>query len=189
MTSVCWSSGTLTQSLCPCPSRMADMLALMERLECAVSRLEQLSAASRGPPGDCREVNGVNGGRAISWCYYWFCVGPLILPSTFGFQHLSPTSFRSRLLPLGVIITLTRGQQSPGKKVKGCILLLPQIHAGFMHQLKKQSLEVSTHSPQKMIKICASEECNPQPKGRYSFVLMCNYIIEVIITARMSMLS
>ncbi|XP_052585612.1 adenylyl cyclase-associated protein 2 isoform X1 [Peromyscus californicus insignis] len=45
---------------------MADMLALMERLECAVSRLEQLSAASRGPPGDCGEVNGVNGGVAPS---------------------------------------------------------------------------------------------------------------------------
>ncbi|ERE79066.1 adenylyl cyclase-associated protein 2 [Cricetulus griseus] len=46
--------------------RMADMLGLVERLECAVNRLEQLSAGPCGPPGDCGEVNGVNGGVAPS---------------------------------------------------------------------------------------------------------------------------
>uniref|UniRef100_A0A2K5RTL4 Adenylyl cyclase-associated protein n=1 Tax=Cebus imitator TaxID=2715852 RepID=A0A2K5RTL4_CEBIM len=45
---------------------MADMQGLVERLERAVSRLESLSAESHRPPGDCREVNGVNGGVAPS---------------------------------------------------------------------------------------------------------------------------
>uniref|UniRef100_A0A5F9D7E6 Adenylyl cyclase-associated protein n=1 Tax=Oryctolagus cuniculus TaxID=9986 RepID=A0A5F9D7E6_RABIT len=45
---------------------MGDMQGLMERLEHAVSRLEQLSAESHRPPGDCGEVNGVNGGVAPS---------------------------------------------------------------------------------------------------------------------------
>ncbi|XP_040823532.1 adenylyl cyclase-associated protein 2 isoform X3 [Ochotona curzoniae] len=45
---------------------MADMQGLMERLEQAVSRLEQLSAECHGPPGHCGEVNGVNGGVAPS---------------------------------------------------------------------------------------------------------------------------
>ncbi|XP_028619098.1 adenylyl cyclase-associated protein 2 isoform X1 [Grammomys surdaster] len=45
---------------------MADMLGLMERLEHAVSRLEQLSAGLHGSPEGCGEVNGVNGGVAPS---------------------------------------------------------------------------------------------------------------------------
>ncbi|KAL0622848.1 hypothetical protein AAY473_006436 [Plecturocebus cupreus] len=45
---------------------MADMQGLVERLERAVSRLESLSAESHRPPGDCREVNGVNGGLTLS---------------------------------------------------------------------------------------------------------------------------
>lgn len=39
------------------------MQGLMERLERAVGRLELLSAGSHRPPGDCGEINGVNGGR------------------------------------------------------------------------------------------------------------------------------
>lgn len=39
------------------------MQGLMERLERAIGRLELLSAGSHRPPGDCGEVNGVNGGR------------------------------------------------------------------------------------------------------------------------------
>ncbi|KAB0354604.1 hypothetical protein FD755_022063 [Muntiacus reevesi] len=45
---------------------MAEMQGLMERLERAVGRLELLSAGSHRPPGDCGEVNGVNGGVAPS---------------------------------------------------------------------------------------------------------------------------
>ncbi|EPY73568.1 adenylyl cyclase-associated protein 2 isoform 2-like protein [Camelus ferus] len=45
---------------------MAEMQGLVERLERAVGRLELLSAGSRRPPGDCGEVNGVNGGVAPS---------------------------------------------------------------------------------------------------------------------------
>ncbi|XP_003416506.2 adenylyl cyclase-associated protein 2 [Loxodonta africana] len=41
---------------------MAEMQGLMQRLEQAVVRLELLSAGSHRPPGDCGEVNGVNGG-------------------------------------------------------------------------------------------------------------------------------
>ncbi|KAM9233159.1 adenylyl cyclase-associated protein 2 isoform 3-T3 [Dugong dugon] len=43
---------------------MAEMQGLMERLEQAVVRLELLSAGSHRPPGDCGEVNNVNGGVA-----------------------------------------------------------------------------------------------------------------------------
>lgn len=49
-----------------CLSRMTDMAGLMERLERAVIRLEQLSAGLDGPPRGCGEVNGVNGGRATT---------------------------------------------------------------------------------------------------------------------------
>ncbi|XP_021568333.1 adenylyl cyclase-associated protein 2 isoform X3 [Carlito syrichta] len=45
---------------------MADMQGLVERLERAVSRLESLSAETHRPPGNCRDVNGVNGGVAPS---------------------------------------------------------------------------------------------------------------------------
>uniref|UniRef100_A0AAA9S3X2 Adenylyl cyclase-associated protein n=3 Tax=Bos TaxID=9903 RepID=A0AAA9S3X2_BOVIN len=45
---------------------MAEMQGLMERLERAVGRLELLSAGSHRPPGDCGEINGVNGGVAPS---------------------------------------------------------------------------------------------------------------------------
>ncbi|XP_019598569.1 adenylyl cyclase-associated protein 2 [Rhinolophus sinicus] len=45
---------------------MAEMQGLMERLERAVGRLELLSAASHRSPGDCGEMNGVNGGVAPS---------------------------------------------------------------------------------------------------------------------------
>uniref|UniRef100_A0A286Y0F3 Cyclase associated actin cytoskeleton regulatory protein 2 n=1 Tax=Cavia porcellus TaxID=10141 RepID=A0A286Y0F3_CAVPO len=45
---------------------MADLQGLVERLEHAVSRLEQLSAESQQPPGGFGEVNGVNGGVAPS---------------------------------------------------------------------------------------------------------------------------
>uniref|UniRef100_A0A8C9QKY1 Cyclase associated actin cytoskeleton regulatory protein 2 n=1 Tax=Spermophilus dauricus TaxID=99837 RepID=A0A8C9QKY1_SPEDA len=45
---------------------MEDMQGLVERLERAVCRLEQLSAESHKPPGNCGEVNGVHGGVAPS---------------------------------------------------------------------------------------------------------------------------
>ncbi|XP_048204376.1 adenylyl cyclase-associated protein 2 [Perognathus longimembris pacificus] len=45
---------------------MADMQGLVERLERAVSRLEQLSAEPLRPPRACGEVNGVNGDMAPS---------------------------------------------------------------------------------------------------------------------------
>uniref|UniRef100_A0A8C7EW64 Cyclase associated actin cytoskeleton regulatory protein 2 n=1 Tax=Neovison vison TaxID=452646 RepID=A0A8C7EW64_NEOVI len=46
---------------------MAEMQALMERLEQVVGRLELLlSAGSHRPPGDCGEINGVIGGVAPS---------------------------------------------------------------------------------------------------------------------------
>ncbi|XP_001493568.1 adenylyl cyclase-associated protein 2 [Equus przewalskii] len=45
---------------------MAEMQGLMERLERVVGRLELLSAESHRPPGDCGEINGVNGGVAPS---------------------------------------------------------------------------------------------------------------------------
>lgn len=48
------------------PSRMEAMQGLVERLGRAVGRLELLPAASHRPPGDCGEINGVNGGVAHS---------------------------------------------------------------------------------------------------------------------------
>ncbi|ELK29967.1 Adenylyl cyclase-associated protein 2 [Myotis davidii] len=42
------------------------MQGLVERLEQAVGRLELLSAVSHRPPGNCGEINGVNGGVAPS---------------------------------------------------------------------------------------------------------------------------
>nr|KAF6377401.1 cyclase associated actin cytoskeleton regulatory protein 2 [Myotis myotis] len=45
---------------------MEAMQGLVERLEQAVGRLELLSAVSHRPPGNCGEINGVNGGVAPS---------------------------------------------------------------------------------------------------------------------------
>nr|KAF6443255.1 cyclase associated actin cytoskeleton regulatory protein 2 [Molossus molossus] len=45
---------------------MEEMQALVERLERAVGRLELLSAVSHRPPGNCGEINGVDGGMAPS---------------------------------------------------------------------------------------------------------------------------
>ncbi|XP_006888731.1 PREDICTED: adenylyl cyclase-associated protein 2 [Elephantulus edwardii] len=45
---------------------MTEMQGLMERLERAVVRLEELSAESQRSTGDCGEVNGVSGGVAPS---------------------------------------------------------------------------------------------------------------------------